>query len=111
MTATLKVTIESVWRGGTLDLVTPIVELVLVDHESILGLKSLGNEYALRLVSGEMVMLWCALTPNRQVKFSVSQKNVPIFNLTTEGAFYVEMYLADGKFYQFQYDGDSSSEK
>ncbi|MFZ6748463.1 hypothetical protein [Undibacterium sp. Ren11W] len=107
MTATLKVTIESAWRGGTLDIVTPIVELTLVDHESIPGLKNLGNEYALNLVSGETVMLWCALTPNRQVKFSVTQKKIPIFNLTTEGTFYIEIYLPDGKLYQFQYDGES----
>lgn len=107
MTPTLKVTIEGSWRGAILDTVRPIVELVLVDHESIPGLKNLGSEYPLRLVSGETVMVWCALTPNRQVKFFLSQKKVSLFDIATEGAFYTEVLLPDGKLYQFTYEVDS----
>ena len=107
MTPTLKVTIEGSWRGAILDTVRPIVELVLVEHESIPGLKNLGSEYPLKLVSGETVMVWCALTPNRQFKFSLSQKKVSLFDIATEGAFYAEVLLPDGKLYQFTYEVDS----
>jgi hypothetical protein len=106
MSAKLKISVECAWRGGTLDIVTPIVELPLFDHDSIAGLKNIGKEYKLALDSGDTVMVWCALTPNRQIKFSVSQKKT-IFDLTTEGPFYVELYLPDGKCYQFQYEANS----
>jgi hypothetical protein len=104
---TLKVTIEGSWRGAILDTVRPIVDLILVEHESISGLKNLGNEYPLRLISGETVMVWCALTPNHLVKFSLKQNKASLFELTTEGAFYAEVLLSDGKLYQFKYENES----
>jgi hypothetical protein len=62
---TLKITIEGSWRGSILDTVRSIANLDLIQHESIPGLRSLGDEYRLKLLSNETVLVWCAFNPTK----------------------------------------------
>jgi hypothetical protein len=106
MPPTLKISIEHSWRGSILDTVGPIAEFALADDESNQGMKSLGKEHDIQLTSGEMVSVWCALTPQQQFRFSLSKGRTTLVSLTTEGPFFVEVRLPDGKLYEFELKHD-----
>lgn len=107
MAPSLEITIEDGWRGSILATVRPVANLHLIPQKSFPGLYSLGDEYSLKLLSGENVLVWCALTPQNQVKFSLKQGELELISLKTEMPFYAQARMSDGKLYQFSVKNDS----
>ncbi|MCC5451923.1 hypothetical protein LMJ53_09335 [Rheinheimera sp. UJ51] len=104
----LEVTIESCWRGSILDTVSKIAEFDLVAMKSFAGLLGLEFEksQSITLTNKEKAFVWVAKTAENKYCFSISHNEKTLLTVKTEGNFYVETYLPDGKFYQFKLTGE-----
>lgn len=103
MNLKLIITVESAWRGGSLDTVSRIAEFDLQEDEEITGLYGLSSCEAkpVKLTNGELIYVWAALTPSNCYVFNIEHNKRKLIHLESESEFYLEAYMPDSKLYQF----------
>lgn len=97
----LKICVEASWKGPILDTVRPVAEFPLIDDVTSPGQKNIGQGRSMVLTDSSVLGVWCAVTRNKDIRFTLSQDESEIIALSSHGNFSLEMRLLDAKIYIF----------